>query len=61
MSETQNIEYKSSRHEEYLDWIFGFSNVQVGKIFFGKDILFCNFAKQQRYDQEKIIGTPAGY
>ena len=28
MPETQNIEYKSSWHEEYLDWICGFANAQ---------------------------------
>ena len=37
MPETQNIEYKSSWHEEYLDWICGFANAQGGKIFIGKD------------------------
>jgi len=35
--ETQNIEYKSSWHEEYLDWICGFANAQGGKIYIGKD------------------------
>ena len=37
MPETQNIEYKSSWHEEYLDWICGFANAQGGKIYIGKD------------------------
>ncbi|MCL2291010.1 MAG: putative DNA binding domain-containing protein [Bacteroidetes bacterium] len=37
MSETQNIEYKSSWHEEYLKWICGFANAQGGRIFIGKD------------------------
>jgi ATP-dependent DNA helicase RecG len=37
MSESQNIEYKSSWHEEYLDWICGFANAQGGKIHIGKD------------------------
>lgn len=37
MSESQNIEYKSSWHEEYLDWICGFANAQGGKIYIGKD------------------------
>ncbi len=37
MSEHQNIEYKSSWHEEYLDWICGFANAQGGKIYIGKD------------------------
>ena len=37
MSETQNIEYKSSWHEDYLKWICGFANAQGGKIYIGKD------------------------
>ena len=28
MPEQQNIEYKSSWHEEYLDWICGFANAR---------------------------------
>jgi len=32
MPEHQTIEYKSSWHEEYLDWICGFANAQGGKI-----------------------------
>jgi len=37
MSETQNIEYKSSWHDDYLDWVCGFANAQGGKIYIGKD------------------------
>ena len=37
MPEQQNIEYKSSWHEEYLDWVCGFANAQGGKIYIGKD------------------------
>ncbi|MDR0681252.1 MAG: putative DNA binding domain-containing protein [Dysgonamonadaceae bacterium] len=37
MPEQQSIEYKSSWHEEYLDWICGFANAQGGKIYIGKD------------------------
>jgi ATP-dependent DNA helicase RecG len=37
MSETQNIEYKSSWRDEYLKWICGFANAQGGSIFIGKD------------------------
>jgi len=37
MSENQNIEYKSSWHDDYLDWICGFANAQGGKIYFGKN------------------------
>jgi ATP-dependent DNA helicase RecG len=37
MPEQQNIEFKSSWHEEYLDWICGFANAQGGKIYIGKN------------------------
>jgi ATP-dependent DNA helicase RecG len=37
MPESQNIEYKSLWHEDYLDWICGFANAQGGKIYIGKD------------------------
>jgi ATP-dependent DNA helicase RecG len=37
MPETQNIEYKSSWHDDYLKWICGFANAQGGKIHIGKD------------------------
>ncbi len=37
MSESQNIEYKQSWHEDYLKWICGFANAQGGIIFIGKD------------------------
>ena len=33
--EKQNIEYKSSWHDDYLKWICGFANAQGGKIFIG--------------------------
>lgn len=48
MSESQNIEYKSSWHDDYLDWICGFANAQGGKIYIGKD------------DSGNVIGV-AGY
>ena len=35
--EHQNIEYKSSWHDDYLKWICGFANAQGGKIYIGKD------------------------
>ena len=35
MPETQNIEYKSSWHNDYLKWICGFANAQGGKIYIG--------------------------
>jgi ATP-dependent DNA helicase RecG len=37
MPEQQNIEYKSSWHDDYLKWICGFANAQGGKIHIGKD------------------------
>ncbi|HSV87229.1 MAG TPA: ATP-binding protein [Bacteroidales bacterium] len=37
MSETQNIEYKSSWRDEYLKGICGFANANGGTIFIGKD------------------------
>nr|MBP8994243.1 ATP-binding protein [Bacteroidales bacterium] len=35
MPESQNIEYKSSWHNDYLKWICGFANAQGGKIYIG--------------------------
>ena len=37
MQESQNIEYKSSWHDDYLKWLCGFANAQGGKIYIGKD------------------------
>ena len=37
MPEHQNIEYKSSWHEDYLKWVCGFANAQGGRIYIGKD------------------------
>jgi ATP-dependent DNA helicase RecG len=37
MPETQNTEYKSSWHDDYLKWICGFANAQGGRIYIGKD------------------------
>jgi ATP-dependent DNA helicase RecG len=45
MSESQNIEYKSSWHDDYLKWICGFANAQGGRIYIGKD------------DDGKVIGV----
>jgi predicted HTH transcriptional regulator len=35
--EQQNIEYKSSWHDDYLKWICGFANAQGGRVYIGKD------------------------
>ena len=37
MPEHQNIEYKSSWHDDYLKWICGFANAQGGRIYIGRD------------------------
>lgn len=36
-SESQNIEWKKSWHDDYLKWICGFANAHGGRIFIGKD------------------------
>jgi ATP-dependent DNA helicase RecG len=45
MPEQQNIEYKSSWHDDYLKWICGFANAQGGRICIGKD------------DNGKVVGV----
>lgn len=37
MPENQNIEYKSSWRDEWLQWICGFANANGGKLYIGKD------------------------
>lgn len=37
MSESQNIEWKKSWHDDYLKWICGFANAIGGLVFIGKD------------------------
>lgn len=37
MSESQNIEWKQSWHDDYLKWICGFANAIGGTIFIGKN------------------------
>ncbi|MDL2309477.1 putative DNA binding domain-containing protein [Bacteroidales bacterium OttesenSCG-928-C03] len=37
MPEQQNIEYKSSWHDKYLEWVCGFANAQGGGIYIGKE------------------------
>jgi len=36
MPEQQNIEYKSSWHDDYLKWVCGFANAQGGRIYISK-------------------------
>ena len=33
--ESQNIEYKESWNDKYLEWVCGFANAQGGRIFIG--------------------------
>ena len=35
--ETQTVEFKQLRHDEYLKWIYGFANAQGGKLIIGVD------------------------
>jgi len=37
MSETQNIEYKTTWRDEYLKWICGFANANGGRLYIGID------------------------
>ncbi len=37
MEENQNIEWKESWHDEYLEWICGYANAYGGKLYIGKD------------------------
>ena len=46
MTESQNVEYKSTWRDEYLKWICGFANANGGKLFIGID------------DKEQIVGIP---
>lgn len=44
-SESQNIEYKASWNDKYLQWVCGFANAQGGRIYIGVD------------DERNIIGV----
>ncbi|GAB6012450.1 ATP-binding protein [Viscerimonas tarda] len=46
MPEQQNIEYKSSWHDDYLKWVCGFANAQGGKINIGMN------------DAATVVGLP---
>ncbi len=45
LSENQNIEWKESWQDNYLEWVCGFANAQGGKIYVGKN------------DEGKVIGV----
>ena len=51
MPEQQNIEYKSSWHDDYLQWICGFANAQGGRIYIGKN----DAAKVVGVDDSKLL------
>ena len=36
MPEHQNIEYKTSWHDDYLKWIVGYANANGGTIYIGE-------------------------
>ena len=46
MAESQNIEWKSAWHDEYLKWVCGFANAHGGKIYIGID------------DKGNVVGVP---
>ncbi|MCF0186470.1 MAG: putative DNA binding domain-containing protein [Bacteroidaceae bacterium] len=64
MSESQNIEFKSSWRDDYLKWICGFANAQGGKIYVGiddnQDVVGVADAKQLMEDIPNKIATNLG-
>lgn len=54
LSESQNIEYKESWNDKYLQWICGFANAQGGRIYIGvnddKEIIGVNDSKKLMED-----------
>ncbi|PBC73547.1 AlbA family DNA-binding domain-containing protein [Fibrobacter intestinalis] len=54
MSESQDIEYKSSWRDEYLKWICGFANAQGGKLYIGVDDngKVCGVADSKRFMED---------
>jgi ATP-dependent DNA helicase RecG len=62
MSESQNIEWKQSWHDDYLKWICGFANAIGGTIYIGKDdageiVHLDNYAKLLEDLPNKIRNT----
>ena len=62
MSESQNIEWKQSWHEDYLKWICGFANAIGGTIYIGKNdageiVHLDNYAKLLEDLPNKIRNT----
>ena len=43
--ECQNVEYKTSWHNKYLEWICGFANAQGAAMYFGVN------------DDHEVVGT----
>jgi len=46
MSESQNIEWKKSWHDDYLKWVCGFANAFGGRIYIGVN------------DKGEVLGLP---
>ena len=64
LSESQNIEYKESWNDKYLQWICGFANAQGGRIYIGvnddKDIVGVRDAKKLMEDIPNKIANFLG-
>ena len=68
--ECQNIEYKTSWHDKYLEWICGFANAQGAVMYFGVndehevvglenvDRLMEDIPNKLRRETEKCCVTP---
>ena len=66
-SESQNIEYKESWNDKYLQWICGFANAQGGRIYIGindeKEIIGVHDSKKLMEDilKSKYLYSPIHY
>jgi ATP-dependent DNA helicase RecG len=55
MPEQQNIEYKSSWHDNYLKWVCGFANTQGSTIYIGmNDVVTIVGVEYQKTPMEEI-------
>ena len=63
-SESQNIEYKETWNDKYLQWICGFANAQGGRIYIGvnddKEVVGLNDAKKLMEDIPNKIANSLG-
>ena len=46
--ENQNVEYKVSWHDKYLEWICGYANAKVGTLYIGIASLGVGLAAAER-------------